>query len=261
MERVHTTRNFATIRTVAALMLREMATTHGRSPGGYVWAVAEPVAGIALLTLVFSLTFAAPPLGSSFALFYASGYLLFMMYLNISAKVSLTIRFSKPLLFYPAVRHLDALLARFLLNFLTETLVVVIVLVGIVLGFSLSLQIDWSALVLAIVMAASLGLGVGTFNCFMISRFEIWERVWAILNRPLFVISTIFFLYETIPHPWREVLWYNPLVHVAGQMRKALYPTYEADFVSPIYLFGLSAVALLMGLLLLNRSYRDIINN
>ena len=29
-------RRFATLRTVLALMLREMATTYGRSPGGYL---------------------------------------------------------------------------------------------------------------------------------------------------------------------------------------------------------------------------------
>ena len=40
-------------RTVVALMLREIATTYGRSPGGYVWALADPILGIALLTLVF----------------------------------------------------------------------------------------------------------------------------------------------------------------------------------------------------------------
>ena len=30
---------FATLRTITALILREMATTYGRSPGGYVWAI------------------------------------------------------------------------------------------------------------------------------------------------------------------------------------------------------------------------------
>ena len=35
------------------LALREIATTYGRSPGGYVWALADPILGVALLTLVF----------------------------------------------------------------------------------------------------------------------------------------------------------------------------------------------------------------
>ena len=57
-----------------ALIIREMATTYGTSPGGYLWALLEPVAGIALLTFVFTLALDTPPLGQNFAFFYASGY-------------------------------------------------------------------------------------------------------------------------------------------------------------------------------------------
>ncbi|MEL6475009.1 MAG: sugar ABC transporter permease, partial [Pseudomonadota bacterium] len=32
-------RRFASLRSIIALMLREMATSYGRSPGGYLWAV------------------------------------------------------------------------------------------------------------------------------------------------------------------------------------------------------------------------------
>ena len=32
-----------TFRTISALIMREMQTTYGRSPGGYLWAVLEPV--------------------------------------------------------------------------------------------------------------------------------------------------------------------------------------------------------------------------
>jgi hypothetical protein len=53
-------RFLASFRTITALILREMATTYGRSPGGYLWAVLEPVAGVALLSLVFSLALRNP---------------------------------------------------------------------------------------------------------------------------------------------------------------------------------------------------------
>ena len=47
-------------RIVMALMLREMATTYGRSAGGYLWAILEPILGIALLSVIFSLALARP---------------------------------------------------------------------------------------------------------------------------------------------------------------------------------------------------------
>ena len=113
----------STLRAVSALILREVSTTYGRSPGGYVWAVLEPAAGIALLTLIFSVGFRSPPLGTNFALFYAAGLLPFLMYSDISGKLGQTIQFSRALLAYPRVTFLDALMARFLLNMMTQLVV------------------------------------------------------------------------------------------------------------------------------------------
>lgn len=252
---------FRTPRAVVALMLREMATTHGRAAGGYLWAVLEPVGGVALLTIVFSLAFAAPPLGRNFPLFYASGFLPFMMYLDLSQKISVAIRFNKPLLFYPGVSFIDALLARFLLGVLTQTVVVVLVLGGVVLAFGAAAPANLPALALALAMAAALALGIGALNCLLLSLFPVWERLWAILNRPLFVISSIFFLFDAVPEPWRGWLWFNPLVHVIGQMRRGIYAGYDAGFVSPAYVFGLSGLSLVLGLIFLGRYHGDIVND
>ena len=96
-----------TLRTIGALFIREMSTTHGRNAFGYAWAVLEPVAGIALLSLVFSLAFRSPSLGTNFPLFYASGLLPFMAYMDVSQKVAQSIRFSRQLIFYPGVTFVD----------------------------------------------------------------------------------------------------------------------------------------------------------
>ena len=116
----HPRRSFASFRAIGALILREMATTHGRSPGGYLWAVLEPVAGIALLTLIFSLAFRTPALGSNFALFYATGLVPLTFFTVITGRVGSAVNYSRPLLVYSTVTFLDAILARFLLNGLTQ---------------------------------------------------------------------------------------------------------------------------------------------
>ena len=69
---------------------------------------------IALLTAVFqgAMGNTRPLIGTNFPLFYASGYLVFQMYHDIANKVATSLRFSRPLLAYPAVTFVDALLAR-----------------------------------------------------------------------------------------------------------------------------------------------------
>lgn len=254
-------RRFMSLRVIFALMLREMATTYGRSPGGYIWAVLEPAGGIALLTLVFAAAFRSPPLGTNFPIFYASGMVPFLMYTDISGKVALSLQFSKPLLAYPSVTFLDALLARFVLNLLTQLLVSYIIFVGLLMLFETRTAPDLPKISLALAMAAALALGVGTFNCVLMSMIPVWQRLWSILNRPLFIISGIFFLFGTIPEPWRGILWYNPLMHVVGEMRAGFYPSYTAAYVSPAYVFGVSFTLLATGLLFLRRYHRDIQNN
>lgn len=253
-------RRFKTSRTVAALLLREISTTHGRSSIGYLWAVLEPVAGIALLTFIFALTFHAPPMGNSFAFFYASGFLPFTAYLDISAKVSASIRFSRPLLFYPGVTFVDALVARFLLSAMTQILVIAIVVGAMIPLLGIEAILDLPAIGLALLMTGALALGIGTLNCFLIEALPSWERIWAILNRPLFIVSAVFFLFESVPLPYRDWLWFNPLVHIVGQMRKGFYPTYEGSYVSPVYVFAVSGVCLLLGLVFLGRYHRNILN-
>lgn len=246
---------FRTLRTVMALVLREMSTTYGRSPGGYFWAVAEPVAGIALLSFAFSLALRAPQLGTSFPLFYATGYLPFMMYFDVSRRVAVSVAFSKPLLMYPPVSYVDALLARWILNVLTHIMVFCVVIGGLALFFDARMVLDFEAISLSLIMAAGLALGIGVLNCFLFALFPLWDRVWGILNRPMFILSAVIFLPETVPEPFRGWLMVNPLVHVVGEMRRGFYPTYDAPYVSCTYVWFWIVATLAIGLGLL-RLYR-----
>lgn len=246
-------RRFRTARTVFALMLREMTTTYGRSVVGYAWAILEPIAAVTLLSLIFAIAFAAPPLGSNFPLFYATGYLVFMMYMTVGNKLAVAIRFSRPLLEFPAVTVIDAILARFILNMLTQIMVFYIVMTGIIMIYGLRLIISPEAIVLSLAMTAVFTLGVGTLNCFLFIAFPSYEQIWSILNRPLFIASGILFLYDSVPADWRAVLWFNPLTHIIGEMRAGFYGTYEANYVSPVYVFSVSLICLFLGLLLIRR--------
>lgn len=246
-------------RTIIALILREMSTTYGRSPGGYLWAVGEPAAGIALLSVVFSYAFSTPAIGNSFPVFYATGFLPFMLYLDVSKKVAGSIAFSRPLLMYPAVTYVDAIIARFAVNLVTHIMVFVLVTAALVFFFDPQVSLDFAAIIFSLTLAAVLALGVGVLNCLLIALFPVWESVWSIINRPMFVISGVIFAFKDIPQPLRDWLWFNPLVHVVGQMRMGFYPTYDGSYVSRVYVLGFGLVMLALGLALLRFFRRSIL--
>ncbi|MDP5305695.1 ABC transporter permease [Paracoccus spongiarum] len=258
---VHRQRSFASLRAISALVLREMATSYGRSPGGYFWAIAEPVGGIVLLTAIFSLGFRSPPMGTNFAIFYATGVVPFFAFMSLSTKVAQSIRQSRQLLAYPAVTFMDAILAKVFFNVVTQLLVGYLVLSIIVLTQETRTDPQVLQIALAYAMAFTLAIGVGTVNCFLFTAFPWWQQVWSIVTRPLFLLSCIFFIFDDIPDAFQPYLWFNPLVHVVGQMRSAFYPAYRGDYVTPVYVFAVGLVLMAIGLLLLNRYHRDLLNS
>ncbi len=259
LRKVNRPLRFGTMRTLCALILREMTASYGRSPGGYLWALAEPVLGIALLSAIFSVGFRSPLLGTNFPMFYATGLLPFLMFSDLSAKTAQAINYSKQLLAYPRVTFIDAILGRFFLNFLTQFLAGAIVLGGIVLIFDTRTTFEVGNVLSALAMAGALGLGIGTFNCFLMSMFPIWQRVYSILTRPLLLISAVIFTLESIPEPYRGWLWYNPIVHIVGLLRAGFYHSYDASYAMPVYVYSIAAVFGLLGLLFLRRYHRDIL--
>jgi len=252
-------RRFGTLRAISALILREMGSSYGRSPGGYIWALLEPIAGIAMLSVVFALFLRSPPLGTNFAIFYATGMVPFVAFQSVSGKVQQAILYSRPLLVYPSVTYVDAIIARFLLNFATEILVAYLVFSGIRTIWETRTVVDLPTVALGYAMVAALCFGVGLMNCFLTSMFPLWQKVWGVVTRPLMLLSCIFYLYDTIPEPAHSILWYNPLIHVVGQVRSGFYATYDAPYVSYIYVFGLSAVLSVLALIFLGRYHREIL--
>lgn len=257
---VTTSRGRSHVRTVVALMLREMASRFGNRPGGYVWAVLEPLSMIVMLAFGFSLLLRSPSLGTSFILFYASGFLPFLVFRDVANKVQACISFSRPLMIYPVVRWIDAVVARTVLNVLTGILVGVILFTGILLTQDTHTIIRFGPIVEAYAMVISLGLGVGMCNCVLASFFPVWSSVWKVVMRPLAIASGVILLYENLPMWVQEIIWYNPLLHALGLMRKGFYPNYHADYVSHVYVMTVAMTLITLGLLMMRRWHREILS-
>lgn len=253
-------RSFATVRVIFALMLREMSTTYGRSPGGYVWAILEPLGMIVILSIAFSLMMRSPSLGDSFILFYASGYLVFSNFRTLEKAVSKSINFSRPLLLYPAVTWLDTILARLLLTLLTNLLNTILLFGGILYFTGSGIVLDFPPIIEAVALATVLGLGVGTFNCMAGGLFPIYNSIWKIATRPLMILSAVLYIYEDLPTNGANMLWWNPLAHITGLFRSGVFSTYHPQYISVPYILGIALLSLAVGLFFLSSYSADIAN-
>lgn len=252
-------RGFATGRVILALMLREMTARYGRTPGGYLWAILEPIGMICVLALGFSLIMRSPALGNSFILFYASGYLVFSQYRTIEASITKSIPYTRGLLRYPVVTWLDALLARFFLNSLTGILNTILILTATMLITANNTMINFLPMMLALILASVLALGIGTLNALLTGLWPLWQTIVNILSRPLMIASAVLYIVEDLSPRAANVLWYNPLVHLTGMMRTGVYYKYPGQYISPLYVLGIAMVSLTLGLVFLHRYARKII--
>ncbi|PIE12391.1 MAG: sugar ABC transporter permease [Rhodobacterales bacterium] len=253
-------RSFPALRVIVALILREMATTYGRSPGGYLWAIVEPVGMIVVLSFGFSLLMRSPSLGHSFMLFYATGYLVFNHYSRIYGSVVNSINYSRPLLKYPAVTWIDSMIARLTLALLTNLFNSFLIIGGTILVVGTSGVIDPVPVFLAFFLATMLGLGIGAMNSVLMGLFPIWRSLWNIAMGPLMIASAVIYIMEDLPDFAQNILWWNPLTHITGLSREGFFSTYHPNYISEVYVLVIGTVFLVLGLIFLRANYLKILN-
>src|SRR5690606_23977415 len=95
----------------------------------------------------------------------------------------------------------------------------------------------------------------------LFSFYPVWQRIWGIISRPLFIISGVFFTFESMPEAIRTVLYWNPLVHVVGETRRGFYPAYDGDYVALGLVLATGVVTFLLGAALLVRHRSFVIEN
>ncbi len=228
-------------RIIAALVIRETAARFGASSGGYLWAFAEPLGGIALLSLAFGFIVRDPPLGDSFLFFYATGLLPFLMFNAISGGAMNALVHNRGLLAYPVLTALDTILARAALDALTYTVLTVGILAALIAALDLHIAFDAAAFALSLGLCVALGLGIGTLNALLLGLFPAWRQIWSVLNRPLFILSGVFFTLDSLPDDLAPYIRANPVAQVIAAMRAAFYGPGQAD---PAALLGVAALSL-----------------
>lgn len=215
---------------------------------------------IVVLAFGFALIMRTPSLGNSFLLFYATGYLPYSLFQKLSNLIGTALNHSRTLLTYPTVIWLDPIVARFLLHTMTELLVAFLLLNGILFAIEGGTVLTFGPIFQAFTMAALLGLGLGMVNCVIISTFPAWKSIWSVATRPLFLASGVILIYDVMPPLAQSILWYNPLMHISGIAREGFYPTYNPQYTSPVYVMIWIMVLLVLGLMLIRRFHRQIIN-
>lgn len=236
-------------RVIHALIIRETRTRFGDSKLGYGWALLEPIAHILMLSLVFAVMMRGrPPIGEEFFIFYYTGIIPYHMFVHTSSSMTNAIPSNGSLLQLPLVGTFDVLMARGLLELLTDTLVAAVLLAGFgALGLG-ALPQDFAGVSVSLLVVWLLGCGCGFLNAAINAFAKSWDKIWVQLTRLLYFCSGIFYVPGMMPEWIRDILAWNPVLHAVDWFRSSFFREYEPHWLDRSYLVMVAVVTVLAGL-------------
>ena len=235
-------------RVIGALILREMRVRYGKSQLGYLWALAEPVGYVAIMTTLFTYVERAAAYGGSIALFFGLGVIPFKMHLTISNQLTAAVNANQALFGYPIVLQLDAVIARFILEAMTSVVIFIVFMTGL----SFVQDVSWPhhplRLAEGFLLLMLFAFGVGLTNSVIIRRVPSWQNIYKIMTAPLLFLSAVFYSFESLPTELRQYILWNPIAHGVEMVRQGHFAHYRATGLDGEYLLACGLTLTVIGL-------------
>ncbi|MEQ9320393.1 MAG: ABC transporter permease [Polyangiaceae bacterium] len=220
---------------IHALVIRETRTRFGRHRLGYVWALVEPVLFIALFAGMYALMDRRMPYDLPVVAFLVTGFIPYLAFQKTAQQAMQAINGNKGLLFYPHVRPLDLVAARTALEIATHVVVFALLMAGAAMVDGVPRIDNLLMATGGLLLGAGLGAALGMVLCGLSVFSNSVERLIGPMMRPLFWVSALFFSTNEIPSDARNVLLYNPVLHVVELTRSGWFPGYDVPQVSLLY--------------------------
>ncbi|GEP58626.1 ABC transporter permease [Reyranella soli] len=248
-------------RVIAALVRRETRAHFGESRLGYLWAIIEPMLHLIVLGLLFSYVLKRhSPLGGSMIMFMLTGLMTYFLFYKLAAYVAGAVAGNRSLLNLPPIKPLDVMISRAILEAATYLFVGFLMFLGLVLaGHGEAIPRHPLSLAAAIAVTIAFGFGVGTINAIIQVFVTNWSTIFGFLLSPLFLLSGLWFLPESVPPPFRGYLLYNPLMHCIMWVRSGYYRNYDPPDLDRGYAVLSSALTVAIGLMLLRATRRKLL--
>lgn len=237
-------------RVINALILRETKTRYGEHKIGFLWALLEPIAMVSIFAFIMMAFRGTEIDGMPIIIFMITGFVPFTLFRETMGRLQGAIQSNLNLLNFPQVTVFDVVLARAILETVT-TIAVFAVMLSMAYYFGFTFDIENPLGVLGVCfLLAMLGVGAGfLFSSLRPLVPSIQQITSALFGRPLLLSSGVFFTAESLPAAAREVLLYNPVLHMLELMRSEFFYEFESKYASWNYAISWSVAMMVMGLL------------
>ncbi|HCZ9267932.1 ABC transporter permease [Vibrio sp. 1069] len=220
---------------IFAIFLREIKSSFN-DKFGLSWALISPMIMVVVLVGIRGSLDSGQTHGMPTVFFVTFGVVLVQFFLGVLEKSSAAINKNKPLYAFRQVQPISSVLALAGFELLVKAfLVLLLITIGYFLQLKSNIQ-DPLELILIVLrvwlIATSVGLLLGLAKCYVPEM----DKLQALITRPIFFISGIFFSLQDVPQDYWLFLTWNPLLHAVELSRYAAYPNYGETGISYFYL-------------------------
>ena len=239
-----------------ALLLLELSSRFGKSRGGFLWVLVEPIAHLLVPILIFTYIRARAVPGVEYPVFLVYGFLPFLLFKAICLQIIDGTNANQGLLSYRQVLLMDVFIAKAVGHFVIQAVVFLVVLVGLgMLGFHV-LPLRPIELAGVIAMTFLMAFGLGLLFAAVSSLVPDARAAIKILFMPLYFASGILFPVTRFPDHWVQILSINPVLHLVELSRVAAVEGYRPmPYTSILYPLALGMVTTLIGLMLYRQRF------
>jgi len=240
----------ATMRVMQAVMLRDLRTRFFNHGLGFLIAIVFPLAHILILLGLYGFVGRGAPYGDSTAVFFATALAPFMAWNYASRFIMLSMIMNRPLLAFPAVKILDIVFGRAVLETLGACCMVTLLAgLGVLVGLDVAPH-DVVEAAAAMGAALLLGLGFGLVSALIATAAPSWVLIYTLYIIASYAMSGIIFLPASLPESWLRVLTWLPTLHLVEWMRVAFFDGYPDHILHRGYVMAWALGSLLFGLAL-----------
>lgn len=230
-----------------ALMLRDIKTRWGSTPA-YVTTFLFPVVHIMILVGIWSALGRVAPYGDSNILWFSVCMVPFMTFSYVSRYLVIQMLHNRPVLSFPIFKVTDIVLTGTILETMNSFMVILTMFV--ILWF---LNVDFmpysiQQAVLAMMASILLGLGYGIINALIGAILHVWVTGYFLFIIALWITSGVMFLPSSLPDTVRNLLFFQPTVHLVEWMREAYYPGYISPILNKTFIVGHALSCIVCGL-------------
>jgi capsular polysaccharide transport system permease protein len=235
-------------RVVIALIFREAAIRFGSSPFSYVWTLVEPAILVAIL--LFARVYIKnvnPAFGDSSMMFLLTGIVSLRAARNIINRGGKGITANRSLFEFGAVKPIDAVLARTVLEFTIWLIILTFFFSGVRYIMGQEIITNFQGFVLALLLILYFCISVSMFNATVGALVPIWRSIWKMMSMPLFITSGILYVPAQMPPEILNIIIWNPFLHCVEALRSNSYLDYLSVY-DPYYLLGFTTTVMLISL-------------